>query len=82
MTETVKKFNTGALRFLRGLVAEQKGPAWEMSKGAVAFWVVLAHCVWKFTHGQSPVPEEMYLLYATMGYNATKHLRDGLAKRK
>lgn len=62
-------------RVLRGLFAEKKGETWELSKGGVSFWVVLAHVMWVFHGGQTPPIEEMILLYAAMGYNSVKHIR-------
>lgn len=35
-----------AVKSFRGLLMEKKEGGWEFSKGNVAFWIVLAHCMY------------------------------------
>lgn len=39
------KVGIAVLKSFRGLICETKDGGWELSKGAVAFWVVLGHCM-------------------------------------
>jgi hypothetical protein len=64
----------------RGLIAEQKDDgSWELSKGNVAFWILLGHCmsVWsKFDPtGVAKLDVssgEMTILLAVLGYSGLK----------
>ena len=48
------KVSLAILKAFRGLVCEKKDNGWELSKGNLAFWIVLVHCmmVWNGDHGK------------------------------
>ena len=45
-SELWSKLYTLLLKSFRGLICEKKEGGWELSKGNVAFWVVLVHCMY------------------------------------
>jgi len=46
LSKMYAKFELVFLKAFRGLLMEEKGGGWELSKGNVAFWVVLTHCMY------------------------------------
>lgn len=79
---SVRTFGQGALKVVRGLIAEKKDGEWEMSKGGVGFWLVLGHLMYAFATERPVGDMEVYVLFGLMGYNSLKHIRDGFAARK
>ena len=74
------KLSLTILKAFRGLICEKKEGGWELSKGNLAFWIVLVHClmVWSGRFGRLEgdlVPEqEFWLLAMLLGYATTKKL--------
>jgi len=61
-----------ATKVLGGLFGEKKDGTYMASKGNVAFWVLLGHCMWGWHQG-TPVPEmEVYSMWGLLGYAGFK----------
>lgn len=45
LSDLYDKVELIALKCFRGLLMEKKEGGWELSKGNVAFWIVLTHCM-------------------------------------
>lgn len=76
-----QRFWIGFQKCFRGLVAEpREGWGWEISKGNVAFWMVLGHCmfIWSKFDPTDPgqkmdvSPGELTFLLALLGYAGMK----------
>lgn len=74
----------------RGLIAEKKDGAWEMSTGRVAFWLVLSHCFWVW-HKMDPAAPgnhmdvsegELNTLWLLLSYSGLKVVTDTVASFK
>jgi hypothetical protein len=63
-----------ATKILGGLFGDRKHGEWVVSKGSVAFWLLLGNCLWNWQHG-IPVPDmEVYSMWGMIGYSGYKLL--------